>query len=164
MNDDTVQPSNNDPNVTSGNDQPAVSPRQNSSSQSSDFDPVSTPHKETAPGTRTYENSDNVTEYFVKPSETEPQIDDKVKEAGVSPLSDSPTLKKDQIQAGVSLAKESTPAPKDLSDKVKLPMTSVEANRYAEGDSGSSLTWFANLVLFYLKKMGGPAREGKKNG
>lgn len=111
--------------------------------------PVSSPQKEAQPY---YDSSDK--DNFVEVSEKEPEIRPEVESAGVYKVSDKIKLDRDARDAGLIEAKESAPVSLE-GDKVSLPLNPVQAKAASKGNTDSSITWLANLILVYLKKLGG---------
>lgn len=111
--------------------------------------PVSPPQKEAQPY---YDSSDK--DNFIEVSEKEPQIRPEVENAGVYKVSDKIKLDKEARNAGLTEAKESAPVSLE-GGKVTLPLNPVQAKTASKGDISNSITWLANLILVYLKKLGG---------
>ena len=112
--------------------------------------PVSSPAKEAQPF---YDSSKN--EKYIENSAKEPELSAEVENAGIQKVSEDLKLNAQQKDAGISLAKESTPVATEPSRNVVLPLTSAQAKIDAKGNPGNSIAWLANLVVVYLKKLGG---------
>ncbi len=143
----------NDDNKTVGqNADPAVQQDQTQpqSSVQSDqpIDHAGSANKETGPV------STSVSE-FVKPTDTEPQIDEDLAELGIEAKKENPDLTDEHKQAGIGYAKETTPVPSQPTGAVKLPMSEEEvADTLKIGQDDDSGKWLAGLIRKVIKAMG----------
>ena len=109
--------------------------------------PVGSPNKETAPV------GASVSE-FVKPSETQPQINQELADLGVESKKDEPNIA-DEHKRIIDHAKQFTPVQASPSGKVSLPMSEDEvADKLKTGQDDDSGKWLSKLIQKIMKVMG----------
>lgn len=109
--------------------------------------PVGSPNKETG------HVGLSVSE-FVKPSETEPQINQELAGLGVETKKDEPNIADEHKQV-IDHAKQFSPVPSSPSSKVSLPMTEEEiGEKLKTGQDDDSEKWLAGLIKKIIKVMG----------
>jgi hypothetical protein len=92
---------------------------------------------------------------FIKPSETEPQVDKDLKEAGVETESDKPTLTFEHKDLGISHVGANITPVTQSSASVQLPMTEEEiGNKLKTGQNDDSERWLAGLLNKIMKAIG----------
>lgn len=101
--------------------------------------PVGSANKEVGPVGAT-------TSEFVKPSETQPQIDQDLAELGVEAKKDEPNIA-DEHKDFIDHAGPHAPVPSSLSGKVAMPMSEEEvADKLKTGEDDDSGKWLAGLI------------------
>ena len=92
---------------------------------------------------------------FIRPSETEPQINQELKESGVEVKSDNPDLTFEHKELGVDHAGSHVPVPSSPSGKVTMPMSEDEVtDELKTGQDDDSGKWLAGLIRKIIKAMG----------
>lgn len=83
---------------------------------------------------------------FVKPSETQPQIDQDLAELGVEAKKDEPNIT-DEHKDFIDYAGPHTPVPSSPSGKVTMPMSEEEVtDKLKTGEDDDSVKWLAGLI------------------
>ncbi len=83
---------------------------------------------------------------FVKPSETQPQIDQDLAELGVEAKKDEPSIA-DEHKKIIDHAKQFTPVSSSPSGKVTMPMSEEEVTEQLKtGQDDDSGKWLARLI------------------
>ena len=90
----------------------------------------------------------------VKPSETEPQINQELADLGVEAKKDEPNIT-DEHKGAIEHAKQFTPIPSGSTGKVKLPMSEDEViDKLKTGQDDDSGKWLSKLIQKIMKVMG----------
>jgi hypothetical protein len=83
---------------------------------------------------------------FIKPSETEPQVDGDLKELGVEAKKEEPNIG-DEHKGIVEHAKEFTPVSTSPSGSIAMPMSEQEvSDKLKTGQDDDSEKWLAGLI------------------
>lgn len=91
---------------------------------------------------------------FVKPTDTEPQIDKDLEELGIEARKDEPNIA-DESKQVIDHAKQFSPVPSFPSGKISLPMSENEvADRLKTGQDDDSGKWLAGLIRKIIAVMG----------
>jgi hypothetical protein len=91
---------------------------------------------------------------FIKPSETQPQIDQELADLGVEVKKDSPSVT-DEHRDFIDHAKQFTSVPSSPTGKITMPMSEEEvADKLKTGRDDDSGKWLAGLIKKIIKAMG----------
>lgn len=150
MNDDNKIVNQNPPSAVQADQaqpQPAVAPVQ-PTQPVQPVTPVGSVNKEAGP-------VDATVSEFIKPSETQPQIDSELKEIGVKEVKDKPDLTFEHKELGVDHAGSNITVSTQPSVPVKLPMSEEEiADKLKTGQDDDSGKWLAGLLQKLIKAFG----------
>lgn len=91
---------------------------------------------------------------FVKPTDTEPQINQELKDLGIEAKKDEPNIT-DEHRGVIEHAKQFTPIPLSPSGKVSLPMSEEEvAEKLKTAQDDDSGKWLAGLIQKIIRVLG----------
>lgn len=91
---------------------------------------------------------------FVKPSETQPQIEKDIAELGVEAKKDEPNIA-DEHKGFIDHAKQFTPVSSSPKNKITMPMSEEEvADKLKTGQNDDSGKWLAGLIRKIIKVLG----------
>lgn len=91
---------------------------------------------------------------FIKPSETEPQIEKDIAELGVEAKKDEPNIT-DEHKDFIDHAKQFTPVSSSSKNKITMPMSEEEvAEKLKTGQDDDSGKWLAGLIRKIIKVLG----------
>lgn len=138
--DDNTKIADQNTNFVAQTDQPQVQPAVQPIQTVGPVAPIGSANKEA--GISTAPVSD-----FIKPSETQPQIDKDIAELGVEAKSDKPGLTFEHKALGVDHAGSNIVVATHASSPVTLPMTEEEiADKLKAGEDDDSGKWLAGLI------------------
>lgn len=89
---------------------------------------------------------------FLKPTESQPAIEQELREAGVEQVAQKPDLTADHKNVGIKHSLENTEPNPNAHKNIKFPLTESEIDKIEKGGDTNASAYWLSVLLLKIKK------------